>query len=375
VLAIAAVVSACWSEELSSPRKVATESSNGILDGVLAPPPIGAKADPGTSIRLAYALADQPALPLYTPVNYYSYAGGGIRVKRIGVGHYAVEFDRLSNVFWGGTENVITTAVGYSRLQCTPDFWFSSATEDKLSVRVDCIEMATGLHQDSPFSILVVGSGSLPAPSAFAIASQPSTASYTPDPAYSNSSGTVAKLITHNALPGDWNVQLGTGSPAGSTYLVSSRELQRACNVAEWKSFGARVRCFDGTGTAVDGTYDVLQIGRGRPGRRFGFAWANLPTTQSYMPNPSYSYNSSGGAVRVERVSWGQYVVSFEGLHRPWDDLPHSENVQVTTFGTTYASCNTSTWYDDADWLVVWVFCLDRQSNQIDTRFNVMVIE
>ena len=185
-----------------------TESSKGILDGVLAPPPVGTKQGAGPSIRLAYALADQPMVPLYTPTNYYSYAGGGIRVKRIGVGHYAVEFDKVSNVFWGGTENVITTAVGYSRLQCGSDFWFSSATEDKLSVRVDCIEMATGLHQDSPFSILVVGSGSLLAPSAFAIGSQPSTASYTPDPAYSYGTGAGAKLITHNALPGDWNADV-----------------------------------------------------------------------------------------------------------------------------------------------------------------------
>ena len=160
-------------------------------------------------------------------------------------------------------------------------------------------------------AVLVVGNNSLGAPSAFAIANQPTAASYVPDAAVSYTSGTGAMLIQRIGT-GDWYVNLGTGSPQGSTYLVNSFDARVVCTVAEWKNFGIRARCFDRTGALVDAPFKVLQIGAGRTGFPFAFAWADQRSlTTPYVPNPSAS---RGTSITSTRISAGTYDVAFAGL-------------------------------------------------------------
>ena len=97
LLIAATLVAGCRPEDLTRPKHLATSSNQSILDGVVAPPPIGNATDPGPSNRVAYAFADQPTAASYWPQNVWSYAGGPIKVQRIGVGHYAVDVDYLSN--------------------------------------------------------------------------------------------------------------------------------------------------------------------------------------------------------------------------------------------------------------------------------------
>ena len=370
------VLSACTQEDLIAPKRAPAGASAGVLDGVASPPPIGAALPPTRTVtRLAYVLAYDSTAATYVPTHdSYNSAGAVNEIQHIGIGHYAVLFGGLSSlVTGGGKETVIATGYGVALSVCNADFWFNSQLDGKVHVRVDCFNRITGAPADSKFTLLMVGNGALPDRHAFAIASQPTALSYTPDPAYSFTTGTSPMLVTKNAGAGDWLVQLGTANPVGSTYLASPQDGQSQCAIAEWKSLGARVRCFDQAGASADVPFKALQLSRGRPGARFGFAWANLPTTASYTPNPNYSYNSSGGAIMAEHVGLGQYVVAFAGLTS--GGTPRPLNVQVTPFGVAYASCHVSTWYDDANWLIVWTFCFDKQGNQLDTRFNVVVME
>jgi hypothetical protein len=58
---------------------------------------------------------------------------------------------------------------------------------------------------------------------------------------------------------------------------------------------------------AINQGFSVVQIAGGQPGRRAGFAVANLPTTASYTPAINRSFNSSGGAIIATRSAVGRY--------------------------------------------------------------------
>ena len=367
---LAAALAACSTTESTSPITPAERAD--LSSATASVPPAASGPVKTLSNRFAYLLADQPTAQLYTPDPNYSYnaTGGYISVYRNGTGGYQVVFNSPSG--WGARNfGFAVTAHGSSTLGCAWRGYYIQTSQ--LVADVMCFDRVTKLAADSRFSLLMVGSGSLFPRSAFTTADQPSAPSYTPGPIDRYSSSTAGMTITR-ASAGDYDVNLGTGSPAQSTFLVNEAFVNAgaACTIGAWRTASVQVRCFEATGAPSDYYYRVLQVDGGRPGRRLGFAWANQPAAASYTPNVNYSFNSSGGAVTVTRSGVGHYMVDFAGLQK---FTGKTENAQVTPWGTKSTSCNAVGWWNSGVGLRVGVECRKLDGSFTDARFNVVVIE
>jgi hypothetical protein len=351
-------------------------------------PRAGAALAAGATLLLTAACdPGRPAAPAArpSPSPAYSSAGGPVVLQRVAVGQYRADFHKLgrtpdaAGTGAHGTEVALATSA-VAGVACNAALWSSAPADTTLQVHVSCADVATGAYRDARFNVLVVGDASLPARSAFALAEQPTATLYAPDAAYRYTSGPGALGVSRRGV-GDWELRLGTGAPQGAIQLVNTFSGRRVCKIAEYKSLGPRVRCYgtDGQHEPQDVQFQVLQAEHGRPGRRFGLAWADQPTRATpYAPHAAYVRNSSGGAVRVARAGVGAYAVRFEGLQRPGP--LRREHVQLTAFGPGFSSCTLGGVRDDPPSstpaaLVVDVRCTDQHGQLADSRFNVMVIE
>ncbi len=366
---LAATLAACSVDDGVAPTTPDQRTLQGHDDGA---PQLAASAAAPLSNRFAYVWADQPSAPSYTPNAAYTYnaTGGSTQITRQGTGTYQVTFNHP--IGWGGAPlGFSLTAYGSSTLGCSLQ-WISSNVQ--LVLGVTCYDRVSHLRADSRFTLLVVGNGSLLPRSAFAFGNQPSAPSYTPNPAASYTSGSNPMLITHQPTAGEYNVNMGLGNPAGSTFLVSEQFFFPGylCTTAAWLGTQVEVHCFDHTAAPKDHAYWALQVDGGRPGRRLGFAWANQPTAASYTPSLNRSFNSSGAGITVTRSGVGRYAVDFTGLQKL---AGHTENVQVTPFGTGYTACKVVSWGNVTTGLRVNVECRKVNGTFKDARFNVLVIE
>jgi hypothetical protein len=219
---------------------------------------------------------------------------------------------------------------------------------------------------------MVVGNQGVPTNSAFVISGGPAPVP-PPNPAWAWTSGRNPITVTHNAGPGSYNVLFGTGNIPKSAKLVTGiTGGGTRCKNAQGISGGLRVQCYDWTGAATDQSFSVVQVAGGRPGRRIGFAFANLSTAASYIPSASTAFNSSGGAITATRSSVGHYAMNFAGLQKLTD---HTEHVQVTSFGPTLSTCNVVRWANSADGLKVFVECRNGAGQFMDSQYDVLVIE
>jgi hypothetical protein len=225
---------------------------------------------------------------------------------------------------------------------------------------------------DSRFTVMVVGNQSVPRPSAFVMSGGAAPVP-PPNPAWSWTSGNHPITVTHLAGAGEYDVLLGTGNTPRSAKLVTATSGGGTrCNNVTAISGGLRVRCHDWTGAATNQGFSVVQIAGGRPGRRVGFALANLPTTASYTPAAGSSFSSSAGAITATRFSVGRYAMNFAGLQK----LPgHTEHVQVAAVGTLLATCNVVNWGNSSDGLTANIECRNGSGQLVDTRHHVLVIE
>jgi probable HAF family extracellular repeat protein len=320
----------------------------------------------------AYAWADSPTLASYTPDSHYAYdaSGGAISITRPSVGIYDVTFDSLPG--WGNngmSSAVAVTAYGSSTVACSVVTYSSSPSSAVATV--GWFDIVTKLSADSRFTVMILGNQGVPTPSAFVV-SGGSAPVPPPNPAWSWTSGQNPITITHNSAPGSYNVLLGTGNTPKSAKLVTGSGGATRCKDAQGISGGLQVRCYDWDGNASDQGFWVMQVGGGRPGRRIGFAVANLPTSASYTPSASTAFNSSGGAITATRSGAGRYAMNFGGLKK----LPgHTEHVQVTSVGTTLSACNVVNWSNSSAGLKVLVECRNGAGQFVDSRYNVLVIE
>jgi hypothetical protein len=315
----------------------------------------------------------------------YNWAGPttgiSINVQRILMGSYFTRVLGMSDVFHPGSKEIVmNTVYGSTTVQCAQG-WGSSFDADTMWVTTFCYNGVTQQDADAFYSTLVVGNNTMSGTSAFAVADRPWAASYTPDPARSFTTGTGSLLVQRIGV-GDYYVNLGTGSPKGTTYLVNSVVNGAVCGIAEWKSFGIRVRCFTVDGLLSDVVnFNVLQVGGGRYSLDpygavypWAFVWANqLSASSTYTPNASYARTWNGGAITVTRASVGDYTVDIGGIQNPYGD---SENIQVTPFGLTYATC-TVVGISDAPAGAsrrVRVQCRNQQGALIDSRFTLLLL-
>jgi hypothetical protein len=322
--------------------------------------------------RLTYLLADQPASDSYTPLNHDPQHDA--RVRRVKEGEYIASF--LGDDFNAPKKEIaMVGTVGSTTAQCSTGDAIHRT--NAIDLQVTCVDFLNGASVNTKYTALLVGSGSLPQTLAFAVADQPTAASYVPDSARSFTTGKKPMLITRIGT-GDWYVDIGTSSPQGTMYHVTSADASSVCAIGEWKNFGIRVKCFDRSGAPADVQYKVLQVTRGRPGEAFGSAWADERFLASYNPYISF-FTSAGvdGTVTITRSAAGTYRVTFTGA-TPTGVLP--ESVLVSPFGLFFAACTLvnqsqsdagkGAWQHVAD-----VECRDAKGKFIDSRFTITLID
>src|SRR2546429_2475842 len=216
------------------------------------------------------------------------------------------------------------------------------------------------------------GNAGMPSPSAFLASGGPPPVG-PPSPLLSWTSGSHPETVARSAT-GDYTVNLGVGNAPLSAKLVVAAGAAggERCNDVQSISAGLEVKCYDRGGARADGTFYTVQVAGGRPGQRFGFAFANNADGTSYTPLATTAFNSSGGTIHITRPSTGHFTVDFAGLQTP---SGHTENVQVSAISGSLVSCNAVDWSNSSDGLQVAVECRNGAGQFVNARYEVMVIE
>lgn len=94
----------------------------------------------------------------------------------------------------------------------------------------------------------------------------------------------------------------------------------------------------------------------------FGYVWGNQPSTDSYVADSGYEFNSTGGPVEVTRWAAGRYRVRFAGMGSS-GGVAH-----VQAYGSTSNICTVASWGHGID-VSVNVRCFDTDGDPADTRF------
>jgi hypothetical protein len=144
------------------------------------------------------------------------------------------------------------------------------------------------------------------------------------------------------------------------------------------------VSCFNiSTGDPADGSFSMDYIYRDpgsspgtdtSPGPEAAYVWVWDPSTSSYDADSGYSWNSTGGNIRVDHTTGtGFYTVTLDGQSGGYDfpvigDGSSSTcgpngstggNVAVTAYGSSNAYCKVGGWYNDSTSTYVGVYCFD----------------
>jgi hypothetical protein len=95
-----------------------------------------------------------------------------------------------------------------------------------------------------------------------------------------------------------------------------------------------------------------------------GYAFSNAPAAAESTPAAGYSYNASGGAMKITRTFTGQYTVTFTGLG------PLEGSVALaSSYNTAGGLCHWASTAGDA----VKVRCLNSAGNVADAKFTLTV--
>jgi hypothetical protein len=378
----------------SSDPSVISINTRGVMKGLIAGRQATIFADfggkTGSAIvtvgsddsRLAYALADQPtAASPYSPdaSTRFSSSGGTITVTRTSVGQYTVRFAGLGRPP-GGHDNVQVTGYGGVPVYCKPALWDASSAD--LVVQVNCV-LRDATKADSKFTILAIGARPFGAstPLGFLL-SNGDTGTVILDSAgtaRNSAGGTIA--VGHNS-EGNYSTAMAGlgpqfGGVAGPVGLIVSGSGQgaRRCHVDAYDltTSGTAIGCNTAGGGPGDSPFSLLWFSRGRPGLRYGYAWANnMGNTLGYSPPPDASANSSGGAITSKRTGAGTYQIVFAGLaHAPGA----TEGVQVSAFGSP-GYCTLASWGNSgANDLVANVTCWDTFAAPANFQFNILIVQ
>jgi hypothetical protein len=213
--------------------------------------------------------------------------------------------------------------------------------------------------------------------SGYVWADNPVSGSYTPSTTYSFNSSAGAITITRSGV-GAYAVKFsglgGNGSAGGNVLVTAYGGGSETCKVVSWDSGGAdfiaNVRCFTDTGSPVDTRYAARVVMTGAAFRRNGYAWADNPASASYTPSTTYSFNSSGGAITINRSEVGAYAVLFSGLG---GGASSGGNVQVTAYGGGSETCKVTNWSSAGANFVANVRCFTSTGSPVDTRYSINV--
>jgi hypothetical protein len=318
----------------------------------------------------AFALADRPTDPGYTPDPSRSYNAGGVgavTATRTGTGVYVMRWAGISAVGVGGG-NIQVTAHGSGNARCRVDGWESETA----SVR--CFD-AAGAPADSAYSILYLRPDADDPGLAFGWASQPAVDEYTPDSFYSYDAGdgtprAYRRSVGEYAMtwPGMHDGSLMPAIAHVTAYGDYSGPDAR-CKAISWGTSGVALQCLDTAGNPADAYYTALFVRA--PTRawtqEYAFTRADQPTTVRYTPDPHYAYNQLGGGVEVARTGIGRYTVQFD----LFDGFVDGGNVQITAVGASGEYCKVASWTPDS----VDVRCFAASGLAADARFTALYLK
>ena len=307
----------------------------------------------------AYAWISDGALATVSSVYSLNPGGGAVTASRASAGVYTVVFP---NSEIGPEWSVQATAYGANANYCNVASWGGSG------VSVNCYN-ASGAAADSPFTVLAVSTTN-DKDIAFAWANQSTTASYTPSTSYSyNPSGAIS--VTRSS-PGSYAVTFNGLNGSGGTVQVDAYNSNATCYSGGWGgSFQASVNCVDTSGNFVDSQFVIFIVPASVSPTGIAFAWADGPSSATYTPSTSYSYNPTGGGVNITRSSTGQYTVTFSGLNAA---LLSGGDVRATSYGST-ARCKVTEWGSGpGNTLQVGVGCYNLTGGAVDAEYEVLAL-
>lgn len=335
-----------------------------------------ASAAPTAPFGFGFVWADQSTAASYLPNSIYQYnsahSGQAVNtVTRQGVGSYTVFLPNLGSA--SGT--VLVTAYGGTSVSCKVAGWGPSGTTQTIAVR--CFD-ANGQAADSRYTVSytnAVNGGNI----GYAWADQPSAASYVPAASYQGNSTGGTNRITRFGVGGYQVFLPNLGGAGGHVQVTAYGSGSERCKVGGWGPSGTdqvvTVLCFTAAGVAVDTRFTVTFV---RDSAIFGtsfvccqpdgypvaYAWANEPTSASYVPSTAYQFADfqSRDTTSITRQGTGSYAVRNSFTHFT------AGNVQVTAYGFGSEHCNTAFWTDPDG---IQVRCFSANGSPVDTLFTV----
>ncbi|MCA8974844.1 MAG: hypothetical protein KDC98_08980 [Planctomycetes bacterium] len=138
-----------------------------------------------------------------------------------------------------------------------------------------------------------------------------------------------------------------------------------------WRRSGAFlevfVKLFDATGgPADDGAFVISYERGGEHADRHAYLWAGSPTSASYTPSTTYSWNGDRADPTIVRSGVGLYAVTLPGLAPAGIERG---NVQVTTYGTQFRHTKIDGWFANGADLRINVRCFDAAGAAADAQF------
>jgi hypothetical protein len=212
---------------------------------------------PSLPTALAYAWANNATSASYTPSATFSYnpTGGAVTAARSGVGAYTMTWSGFGALGAAGGHPHVT-AYDSSNKRCQIAAWLND------TVTVRCFDSA-GNPADSLYSVLFLRPDRTVDGLAFAFASSPGAASYTPTSFTSFNSGDGAVVATRSGT-GSYQMSFGgfagTGINGGDVQVVGFGGVDARCNVSSWDSEAISVRCHNAAGAPIDVGYNVLYL-------------------------------------------------------------------------------------------------------------------
>src|SRR5215213_594327 len=215
--------------------------------------------------------------------------------------------------------------------------------------------------------------------SGYVWADNPASASYTPSTMYSFNSSGGAINVTRSG-DGAYAVRFGgiggSGAAGGNVLVTAYGGGSETCKVVNWNSGGAdfivNVRCFTAVGSPADTRYTArVALHNAAASGKNGYAWADNPASAAYTPSAIYSFNSSGGAIAINRSGVGTYAVKFSGLG---GGPSAGGNVQVTAYGGGSETCKVVSWGSGGPDFVANVRCFTSSGGLVDTRYSINVL-
>jgi hypothetical protein len=216
----------------------------------------------------------------------------------------------------------------------------------------------------------------VPTAEGYVWAHQPDVANYVVNTGYEyNSTGGQVQIVREAV--GAYRVRFAgmavSGGVAHATAYGSTNS--DFCTVQSWVQSGAdlllRVRCFDGTGAATDTRFVANFTNRQSAAGTLLYLWANQATpAMPYEPSTTYSFDSAGGPITVERLGVGRYRIEATSITDTYPAEFLNGHVDATAYGTSPVRCEVLE-PQPTDPPSLPVSCYDVDGAWIDSRFTL----